>query len=609
MTWAPSTTLPPTRAENDGNPPADVNSIVSWLGELLSELGTGTLKGSYSSLSNRLANIGGMGTTINATAAPYNLVAGSTAAAAANTTGLQAAVDAADALGGGTVFIPAGLYWFNLVTHPATGGLGFGKCVVAVRANVRITGEPTSPSLTELKLVGGASLSNDTQNRFVINWNANGVSTDDHDITISNLTVNGNCANVGSATACCHGIQFWNTVRCNVLNVICKNMRGENGSAQETFHIDSIRCQDFKVLDSLCTRDDGGNTASGFSSSFSDRCTFERNIATFMNHANGYTLYSSTSGSYVGCYAGGNLTVSPAGGTGFNNEQCSHLSYVNCFSGVEMAQSVGGTASNAYTNGFGMGNGAGFVTRNDMGGGEITYTGCHAKGNANRGFAVFGAITGTATTGTTASTIVASASIFSPAHIGRYVQLGTHGYFKITAVSVSVGMTATCTTESAHGGASGDVITIAPTNIEFIGGSIVDNPVNGFQSTETATAMKLLAIRGFSFRGTRIHGNGNDLILDTGQGSSTAVTRFGSNPVPSTITSNLASAAEFQSPFPCDMLAIVGGTPTANTFVRGSHPRSPLSDTGVTTGSFIIPRGGSIRVTATTPAVTWWTMW
>src|SRR3954470_23587278 len=56
----------------------------------------------------------GVGTTINARSAPYNMATG--ASAATNTAGLQAAINAAAAAGGGTVFISVGTYNVNVVT-------------------------------------------------------------------------------------------------------------------------------------------------------------------------------------------------------------------------------------------------------------------------------------------------------------------------------------------------------------------------------------------------------------------------------------------------------------------------------------------------------------
>lgn len=528
------------------------------------------------------------GRTFNATT--YGMATG--ASGATNTAALQSAINACSAAGGGTVFISGGTYNVDVVAHPnTTGGFAFGTCVAAIKSNVRISGEPASPTLTQLKLINSASLTNDTQNRFFTNWNMNAVSGNDSDIIVMSLTLNGNCLNVGSSTACNHGVQFWNVKRPTLVNVIVKNMRGMNGGAQETFHIDCIRCQDFLYRDCIATCDDGGNTASGISASYSDRGYVDRCMALNMTNTQGFTYYACASIQTINSYAGGN------GATGFNNEQCWDLTYANCVSGAESALIDSSTAPVVYTTGATHANNVGFVCLFSHGGGRIQYVNCDARGNTSAGFRASGAQSFTATTGTTGTTVVLTTAAMYQTMIGRYVQVGAgRAWVRVTAVS-GTGANATFTTDAAHGGASGDTVLVLGGEVEWKAGVISGN-ANGVQPVDGTAALKQLTTRMLDFTQARIKDNTLDLA-DTGNGSTNSVAVV-SGILAASLTDNMVSGTEFYNPFPFDCQVLVI-SPTAAGAVRGGHPKSASSSTISTATSMWhpVPRGGAITATTT----------
>jgi hypothetical protein len=530
------------------------------------------------------------GRTFNATT--YGMATGATGAT--NTAALQAAINACSAAGGGTVFISGGTYNVDVVAHPNTsGGFAFGTCVAAIKSNVRISGEPASPTLTQLKLINSASLTNDTQNRFFTNWNMNAVSGNDSDIIVMSLTLNGNCLNVGSSTACNHGVQFWNVKRPTLVNVIVKNMRGMNGGAQETFAIDCIRCQDFLYRDCVATCDDGGNTASGISASYSDRGGVDHCLALNMTNTQGFTYYACASIQTVLGYAGGN------GATGINNEQSWDLTYTNCIAGAESALIDSPTAPVVFTTGAAHPNNAGFVCLFSHGGGRISYANCNARGNTAAGFRASGAGSFTATTGTTGTTVVLTTASFYQTMIGRYIQVGAgRAWVRITAVT-GTGANATCTVDAAHGGASGDTVLLLGGEVEWKGGVISGNG-NGVQPVDANATLKQLTTRMLDFTQARIKDNTLDLA-DTGNGSTNSVAVL-SGILATTLTDNQVSGTEFYNPFPMDMMVVIA-PPTAATLIRGGHPKATAQSAISTATSMwhLVPRGGAI--TATTASI------
>lgn len=520
-------------------------------------------------------------------------------------TGLQNAVAfdllaaAVAATGGGSIFMGEmiDMPW-DLIAHPNP--QGFGKVGMALRPNTRLVG--AGKHLTSVKLVAGAALTaSSTQNRFVTNWNMNGSTTGgnviDENISVSKMTFNGNCVNVGNSLTCNHGIQWWNVRHAKIEDVIVKNMRGENGGAQETFHIDHVHCDDCDVVDSLVTCDDGGNTASGLTANYSNDIRFTRCKCIGMTKTHGSTIYSSGNITFTDCAAHGNAS------NGFNVEHCWDVFFENCNAGTEKARS-NASASAAFTDGASRGNGVdGFHFLLNKGGGRIELSNCNSRGNTGRGIGVLGGsfadpstgagIDGTATTGTTGTAVVATVAIFYKTMIGRWIQLGTHGWFQIADTGSSTGASTSCTTTAAHGGASGDAITMLGGQIDWRGGVISGNGA-GAQFLDATAAMKRRSIRRCNLTHVRIQDNTNDLV-DVGDGSTVTQTiAFG--PATTTLTSNQASGTEFFNPFPMEML-VMNVSATGVTSTRMGHPQAALASSGSsTTAPWTIPVGGSILV-------------
>jgi len=506
------------------------------------------------------------------------------ALAATNTTALQAAIANAAFTGVLNVYIPTGIYNFEVVTHP-NGGLSPSKCVAAIMSNVRLFG--AGPDNTILKLKNAAALSagsNPPLNRFFTNWNPSGTGTYDTDIVIEGMTIDGNAANNGTATKCMHGIQLWNVRRSYYRNLVVLNMRGDDTATNETFHLDFIRSQEVGIENCVVATEDGGTTASGISMNFTDDFTVRACKVYGMTVGQGFTYYASGNGRTSDCFAGGN------GAGGFNEEHCTNLTYTNCISGAETARSDSGTAAVTFTGNASNANDKGFVFLHTHGGGNIVLNNCISRGNTTRNVGITGAVAGTATTGTTGTTVVATTSMFFQPMMDNYIQLGTGAWCKITAVSGS-GASATLTTATAHGGSSGDTITVQSGPITWRSGQI-SKSAKGVQFTNTTTALKRLDARALNLTGVEIVDNTTD-VEDCGNGSSTSLT-MASGVVPSALLSSFSAGTEFFPGLPFDLPVYIAGGGVVS--IRGSHPRAALTSVGVAATHAVIPAGGSINV-------------
>lgn len=511
-----------------------------------------------------------------------------------NTAALQAAIDYAAANGITRVYVATGTYNFDLVAHPNTNA-SFTKTVVALRAGVKLCG--AGARLTTLKLIAGASLQSGTQNRFIINWDPLAVGAVDVGLDVEDLTLDGNSLNVGNGTTCTHGIQFWNVRRAYVRRCHVKNMRGNDTSSFETFHIDFVRSQDVGIDDCRVFCDDTGNTASGVSMNFTDRFWIRGTSSRNMKNGQGFTYYCSANGFTSDCFAGGN------GAAGFNEEHCSDLEYVNCNSGSESARTDSSTLSAAYTEATLNANDTGFIFLHTHGGGRIHLNNCHSRGNTTRNVGVTGSVTATSTGGTTASTIVLTTSVLFQPMVGNYVNVNGGAWVKIISVS-GTGASTTCTTDIAHGGTTGQTVLIQMGQITWSSGSITGGVGKGLQFTDSTTALKQLSARRCNFTGVVIHSNATNDLEDVGNGSSTSVARA-SGMAPAANTDNLATTVELYNPFPMDMLVIISGTLSAGTQIRGTHPKDTANSMGLQTGSFLVKAGGAITITGSAITTHW----
>jgi hypothetical protein len=505
------------------------------------------------------------------------------ALAATNTNALQTA-DGVAFLLGLHIYVPAGTYQVDVVTHP-NGGLSPSKCVLALHSGVHLYG--AGADKTVLKLKSAASLSagsNPPLNRFITNWNPAGTGTYDTDIVISDLTIDGNAANNGTATKCMHGVQLWNVRRSYYRNLVVLNCRGDDTATNETFHLDFVRSQEVGIENCVVATEDGGVTASGISMNFTDDFQVKGCKAYGMDVGQGFTFYSSGNGRTSDCYAGGN------GAGGFNEEHCTNVTYTNCIAGAENARIDSATASVTFTGGAANANDKGFVFLHTHGGGNIVLENCISRGNTTRNVGITGAVAGTAATGTTSSTVVATTSMFFQPMVDNYIQLGTGAWCKITAVSGS-GASTTVTTSPAHGGSPADTITVQSGPVTWKSGQISKSAI-GVQFTNTTTALKRLDARALNLTGVDIVDNTVD-IQDCGNGSSTQLVRA-SGVIPAAVLDAFTPGTEFYTGLPFDVPVRIASGGTVS--FRGSHPRCSLTSLGVASVSEVISHGCSISV-------------
>jgi hypothetical protein len=496
----------------------------------------------------------------------------------------------------------------DMVTHPG-GSNGFGKVVVAIRPGVTLAGHTPFPSGSELKLINGAALlstsGNELQNRFVTNWNMNGISTLDEWMGVENITLNGNCANVGSSTVCNDGIQFWKSRHVRINNVVVENMRGENGGPQETFHIDSNKCEDFVVTNSIVLCNDGGNTASGIASSYTNRIRVNGCTVLGMTTANGLTFNCCGGFTIDNTYIGDCIS-----GSGFNFEHSWDGVISNIISGAPSATLDVTTSPGSYTPGQAHGNDKGLIINFQHGGGNLLFDNCDIRGSITRGVGVLGANIGTAAAGTTGTTVVGPAGFFYPGMVGRYLQVGTGAFVKITGYT-----SGTTVTTEAHGGASGQTINLLSGNVKFRNSRISDTSNaagtsgNGFQVLDTLDTVKRLTIRTCDLTDVTFDNNFLDMA-GVGNGTGNGAVTLASGKAVATLTDNMVTATEYFNPFPKRMrvMNLATGATVGVTSIRTGHPKAVLTSTGTsTTVPFDVPVGGSILINNTVMSnVSWW---
>ena len=245
-----------------------------------------------------------------------------------DTAAIQAAIDACAAAGGGSVYVPPGVYLLSIAKHPDSTSVA---TALTLKSNVWLCG--AGSGATELKL---GVVPNAVPTGCAASWQLHILSnstpystTPKTNIRISDLTVNGNAANQTFVPPLSQVGVFSGRVRGGwVGRVVSKNVYGLTpGPPTETMHFDANGCTDFHYQDCEAYSDDGGDTATGFSSNVSTGVTWVGCVARNMKFGMGFTNWTSAHMRYVNCHAYNN------GYAGFNTEISEYATYANCQSG------------------------------------------------------------------------------------------------------------------------------------------------------------------------------------------------------------------------------------------------------------------------------------
>lgn len=192
----------------------------------------------------------------------------------------------------------------------------------------------------------------------------------DENITVADLTIDGNAANQGSAQH--SGLVFMRTRGCSVRRVRVQNCRGTGSSGvNETFHFETALGTD-TFYDQCQAVGSAGSTASGFSADQATNVTYANCVARGMSVANGFTHNASRGVVHHGCASYLN------GGIGFNDEVSFDVTYDGCVAG-----GVAATTSWPFTAGQSLGNtGDGFTLNGST---RTQLNGCTAQKNGGTG--------------------------------------------------------------------------------------------------------------------------------------------------------------------------------------------------------------------------------
>jgi len=304
------------------------------------------------------------------------LVPNDQTAAAANRSAIQAALDAADTAGGGTVLVPGGTYYLDLAGNPGNANY---RHMLRLRSKVTLAG--AGINATVLKLADSQAMTAGYVNWLLINHNAEFTATTDTDVAIRDLTLDGNAANQNTTTANADGtvgfhsmgLRFRRAVRCYAHRVRVLNNRGTASSgAGETFFFDPSSSTDVGYTDCEAITT-AGDTASGFSSNYSTNVRWAGCVAQGMAFGMGFTSYASADLQYANCRAFLNAKY------GFNAEYGRDITFVGCHSGGTSSVSIG--YSYSYAVGASLGNlGDGWVLQNPT---RVVLSGCISTRNGS----------------------------------------------------------------------------------------------------------------------------------------------------------------------------------------------------------------------------------
>lgn len=231
-----------------------------------------------------------------------------------DTRAIQAALDAATASGGGTVFLPAGSY--RVSTRRQRGVRNY---ALLVASNLTLRGAGREVSIIRL-----ANNQRD-QARIIANLHGDGSEPGgDSNIIYEDFTIDGNAAYQGIADSQV-GISNIYTQNVRHFRIRVRDVKGT--AFAEGTHFDNWYSTDNSYTDCEATRTGTGSTATGFSATNCTGIEYKGCRASNMLSFQGFTIMNCRHVQYVDC----NSLLNNQ--RGFNCETSSKVQYVNCLAG------------------------------------------------------------------------------------------------------------------------------------------------------------------------------------------------------------------------------------------------------------------------------------
>lgn len=283
---------------------------------------------------------------------------------AATGVAIQAAIDAANTAGGGTVVLSAYTeYLTDLRTIPGQTAYSAG---IWMRSNVKLKAAKGSV----IKLMNGATLpSPTTQAQIISTYYASTQSN----IVIEDVELDANGANNPTLTIA-HGIYTAHVQSAWIVRCKAKNLYGTlPGPPGETMHFETNYGRDVHYID--CEADGTGvtNSATGFSADNSFGVSWTGCVAHNLLNGQGFTHWQSAGLRYSGCHA-----YKCPGAAGFNSERSENVTYEGCVSGGRAPNVGSDTALPWFTSNQNLGNAVGFQISGAI---DVAMSGCVATYN------------------------------------------------------------------------------------------------------------------------------------------------------------------------------------------------------------------------------------
>lgn len=290
-----------------------------------------------------------------------------------NTLSINSAISYVAGLGGGIVYLPAGTYLVRPVWNSRTSSVANG---LELKSNVVLRG--AGIGATTIKWPSGftqESFVSSTQFHIVTTEYPYSSSGSQHDITVEDLTIDGNGSHLtGAVPSLYFGLFLGRTRGAWINRVRVKNVYGLTpGPPSETLHFEANASTDVHYTDCEAVGDSGVSTATGFSTNVGTGIDYKGCVAHGMASGMGFTNYQAASIRYDNCHAYQN------GYAGFNTERGEDISYSNCHAGGKAAAYTAASLSS----GLSLGNQFGF---RNQGSTAVMYDGCNADYNTSYGF-------------------------------------------------------------------------------------------------------------------------------------------------------------------------------------------------------------------------------
>lgn len=285
--------------------------------------------------------------------------------------------------GGGICHFPKGVYLLDTIHHPKNE-----SHLISLYAFGNTTLSGDGVDITILKRISNQP----NQSLILTNYNIDNGS--DQNITIQDLTIDGNGANQTGSIDRQLGITLVRASNCYFKRVKVKNIygtekggNGPHGTFGESFCFDAQLGTAIFYDSCICDVDDGSDSASGFSSDSGVTVVYTNCYVHGMTKGNGFTCFGSTNVTYNTCFSFSNYN------SGFNLENSYNVIYNACQSGyINLNRTdVVGINSRFMSSNQTLANKTGFICA--IYSRMVTYNSCYAVGNQNTGLQLSGVTT------------------------------------------------------------------------------------------------------------------------------------------------------------------------------------------------------------------------